>query len=91
MFNPLDSALTFLVTEGLKSLSTFLKSHGFPFEIDGWGSLAVAALVAALLVWANAFGAKLPATAAAYLPYLVQVILVLLPAIGIHAAAKRLQ
>ncbi len=88
MFDPLSSAFVYLLTAGLKKLSEFLAEHDVNLSIEGWGSLLVAALVSAVLGYANNFGATLPPTWQSIIVYVVTVLVILLPAIGIHAVVS---
>ncbi|MCX7841210.1 MAG: hypothetical protein N2559_17365 [Anaerolineae bacterium] len=90
MFDPLIGALTYLLTEGFKYLTKFLNEHGFPLVFDGWGTLALAIVIATVAVL-NAWGAKLPSDVAAWIPVLIKIVLAVLEAIGIKATIKAIQ
>lgn len=89
MFDPLTGVLTFLLTEAIKKLVVFLGGFGFNLEINGWLSLFVASVVAALVVFANLQAGKLPDRVETLIPILIKVLLTLLEAIGIHSVVKR--
>jgi high-affinity Fe2+/Pb2+ permease len=78
------SAIGFIVTEGLKSLSNLLK-----FDISGYGAVITAALVTALIVFFEAILGAVPADYQASVTAALGLLVAILGAFGIHRQFKR--
>lgn len=87
MFDPLQAILASIIVEGLKALSVFLKSKGLPFEVEGWGSVFAVVIANLFIAFGNLFGAQLPASAQAWLPYIIRFILSLAATFGVYSLA----
>ena len=77
-------ALTYLVTEGLKIVSGWF--HG---DLSGAASVIAAGLVAAVLGFANALLALIPPEFEPIANAVMQLLIVLLSAMGVHRTLRR--
>lgn len=78
------AGVAFLVTQGLKSISEFIG-----FDISGIGSMITAALVSAVIVFANALLGAVPPEAQQTVQAIFGLLVALLGAFGIHKTVKR--
>jgi len=78
--------LTFLITEGLKSLSALLGR-----DLTGAAAFIVAGLVAAVMAFINALLASIPPAQEPIWTAVFQLIVLLLGAAGLHKTIKRFE
>jgi len=88
----LTGLVAFIVTQGLKSLSSFLTKYPLLawIDISGWGSVITVFIVTGLLFYLNVGLGFVPAQYAALVPLVFQFLIGLLAAFGAHLSMKRL-
>lgn len=77
------AGIGYLVTQGLKSLSTLLKA-----DLSGWGSAITGALVTAVVYFFNALLSAIPVPAQQPVSIALLLIVAILSAFGIHRTVK---
>lgn len=82
----LAAGIGFLVTAGLKSLSTLLKS-----DISGWASVITASLVTSIVYFFNALLSTVPPSAQQSVAIGFMLLISILSAFGVARTAKKLQ
>jgi hypothetical protein len=73
------AAMTFLITQGIKSIFAMFK-----VQISGWGSVAVASFVGAVLFFADSIVGALQPDQQSAVTMVVTLVMVILSAFGIH-------
>ena len=82
----LAAGIGFLVTAGIKSLSTLLKK-----DLSGWGSVLTASIVTTTVYFFNAILSAVPASAAPSVAIALTLLVSILGAFGVHNTIKSLR
>jgi len=82
----LAAGIGFLVTAGIKSLSTLLKK-----DLSGWASVLTASIVTTVVYFFNAILSAVPANAAPSVAIALTLLVSILSAFGVHNTIKSLR